>query len=55
MLNCCEGRVAVRVPRGKRGKWNRSRVLDIIDKSFIVRIVMNYSVNVLDILKNWCI
>jgi hypothetical protein len=31
MLNCCEIRVAVRAPLGKRGKWNRPRVLHIID------------------------
>jgi hypothetical protein len=33
MLNYCESRVAVRAPRGKRGKWNRPRVLHIIDTS----------------------
>jgi hypothetical protein len=31
MLNCCESRVAVSVPRVKKEKWNRPRVLHIID------------------------
>jgi hypothetical protein len=35
MLNCCESRVAVSAPCGKREKWNRPRVLHIIDTYII--------------------
>jgi hypothetical protein len=41
MLNCCESRVALRLTRGKRGKWNRPRVLHIIDNRFIINISLS--------------